>query len=82
MHTVVSKRAVRRDVDVLGLAVRNQVILGEVRVCLDLVRDLGWGKQICGVACALTRLTGTTPVALMIPSICSMLKLDTPIALT
>ena len=39
-RTVVPERAVRRQVDVVLLAVLHEVVLEEQRVRLDLVRDL------------------------------------------
>lgn len=80
---VVSKGGVGGDLDTLFLAVRDEFVLLEERVGFDLVHGLSGeeGKHESAPKMKKTR-TGTTPVALMIPSICSIVKFETPMART
>ena len=81
--TVVTQRTVRGDVDTLFLCIRDEVILGKQGVRLDLVDSLVLELSADGPLEVLgLNLTGTTPVASISASICSMVKLETPTART
>ena len=88
-HTVVAKRAVGGDVDVMLVVELDKLVLQEERVRLNLVHGLRElklsvpankdGPQQTPKSSA---LTGQTPVASAMPLMCSFVKFDTPIART
>lgn len=80
--TVVTQRTVRGNVDTLFLCIRDEVILRKQRVRLDLVDDLVLESLADTLEALALNLTGTTPVASIIALICSMVKLETPMART